>query len=76
MIKRSHKLSSIWTGVKAVLPHLIKGTRWVIGNGRDIHFWNDKWLHTFFLQRLQIQNSNLRARVSDIIDQMEYYTRF
>lgn len=41
---QTYKRSSIWPGIKAVLPNLFSGAKWVVGNGRQIPFWTGKWL--------------------------------
>lgn len=38
-----HIFSSIWTGIKAEASVLDNHSRWSLGNGRDIHFFNDTW---------------------------------
>ena len=36
--------SSVWHGLKRALPILNNNSRWIIGDGRSVSFWFDKWL--------------------------------
>ncbi|KAL8144169.1 hypothetical protein V2J09_017201 [Rumex salicifolius] len=39
------KGSHIWKGIRLSTKQVIlKGARWIPDNGRDIRFWQDKWL--------------------------------
>ena len=38
--------SYTWRSIFNSLEVIKNGTRWRVGNGRLIHIWEDKWLHT------------------------------
>lgn len=45
------------------------GMSWVVGNGREVRFWTDKWLTTASLQELtvvDVPQDQLELRVSDL----------
>ena len=36
--------SYIWRRILAAREVIKEGYRWVIGNGRNVHIWNDRWI--------------------------------
>ena len=36
--------SSLWTGLKKRFPQVLLGSRWLLGDDSDIHFWKSQWL--------------------------------
>ncbi|XP_026410884.1 uncharacterized protein LOC113306122 [Papaver somniferum] len=40
----SYRQSSTWPGLKWVMHHINEGSRWLVGDGRDISVWRDKWV--------------------------------
>ncbi|KAF6148954.1 hypothetical protein GIB67_026699, partial [Kingdonia uniflora] len=38
-----YKVSTIWPGLKGVIPFVKDNSRWIIGNGSTIDFWRDCW---------------------------------
>jgi hypothetical protein len=36
--------SYVWRSLCNPREVIDMGARWVIGNGKDVHIWNDKWL--------------------------------
>ncbi|XP_019435927.1 PREDICTED: uncharacterized protein LOC109342391 [Lupinus angustifolius] len=60
--------SSIWPGIKANLQLAISNSMWLIGDGREINFWNDNWLGRTLVDLLNIPpelHSSLLASVAD-----------
>ncbi|XP_026435151.1 uncharacterized protein LOC113332868 [Papaver somniferum] len=39
-----YKRSSVWPGIKWVIPEFKENTRWIVGTGENISLWNDKWV--------------------------------
>ncbi|KAG7547784.1 Ribonuclease H domain [Arabidopsis suecica] len=60
--------SATWRSVSSGLREVVApGVNWVIGDGRTIRFWTDKWLHNKPLQDslvadLPVEHTELRAR--------------
>ena len=44
--KLGSNLSYAWRSIFNSLEVIRKGTRWLVGNGKRIHIWEDKWLPT------------------------------
>ncbi|CAI9118064.1 OLC1v1019579C1 [Oldenlandia corymbosa var. corymbosa] len=42
--KRTRNASPTWKGVFDAFHLVLKGTTWVIGNGRTVRFWEDQWI--------------------------------
>ena len=36
--------SKVWKGILSLRSLLNEGVRWMVGNGKKIRFWKDKWL--------------------------------
>ena len=41
-----HKPSYVWRSIMAAKEIVEKGSRWVIGNGKRLHIWEDRWIPT------------------------------
>lgn len=39
----SHISSSIWSGIKNLMPAVTNNSSWLIGNG-NLNFWNENWI--------------------------------
>jgi len=62
--------SSIWPGVKEQLPTVFDNTRWIVGNGCNIHLWLDNWLGGSLASTLHLPPSvysSLTAKLDSII---------
>ncbi|XP_004296004.1 PREDICTED: putative ribonuclease H protein At1g65750-like [Fragaria vesca subsp. vesca] len=68
-MKFQYFTSSVWHGLKRVLPLLFEHSRWIIGDGNSILFWSDKWLHSSIIQQLNMGSLShlLNSRVADFI---------
>ena len=68
---KSHYItSSVWPGLKQHVQFVIDHSQWSVGNGKDINFWNDRWLTTIIASRWNLPAallSSLRMQVSDCI---------
>ncbi|KAG7559686.1 Reverse transcriptase domain [Arabidopsis thaliana x Arabidopsis arenosa] len=62
--------SSTWRSIVTGLREVgLQGSRWVLGNGRDIRFWTDKWLcNEPLVERviMELPNESLQWRVKDL----------
>lgn len=70
--KYKYKRSSVWPGIKAVLPTLFSGAKWVVGNGRQIPFWTGKWLDEPILTMLGLQHSSSSTMVDVVINNQQW----
>ncbi|KAL5716607.1 hypothetical protein ACHQM5_009747 [Ranunculus cassubicifolius] len=70
-----HKSSSIWKGLKVVLPKMNEFTTWQVGNGESLNIWRDPWTGCAAVaDRLQgIQWQNLEAKVSSLIRNNQWH---
>ncbi|XP_026450722.1 uncharacterized protein LOC113350825 [Papaver somniferum] len=39
-----YRKSSVWNGIRWVLPEFIENTKWIVGNGAKVSLWNDRWI--------------------------------
>lgn len=65
-----HIRSSIIPAVKCHLSAIKDNTTWILGDGKSINFWNNKWLDKTLADILHIPDSvakSLQATVSDFI---------
>jgi hypothetical protein len=71
-----HIYSSIWSGLKTQSQLFMDNTRWQIGNGSSINFWNHDWcgspLSSIYNFPQQVQ-SNLHSTVSDFIVNQQWH---
>jgi hypothetical protein len=69
-IIQHHIFSSIWCSVKDEVSVLKENCTWLLGDGKDINFWNDSWCGPPLLDQLSIPDhicKSLTASVSDFI---------
>lgn len=62
--------SSIWPGMKSYVQVALDHSSWSVGNGKTIHFWNDKWLDRSIVTHWNVPqsvSSSLNMLVSDCI---------
>lgn len=45
-----YRMSSVWNGIRLVLPLLNVDTLWSIGNKSECSLWNDRWTITTLSQ--------------------------
>lgn len=67
---KHHIFSSLWTGIKNEFVTVMHNSRWLIGNGSNIHFWEDNWYGEPLLEALNLTPndiSNYPAYVGDFI---------
>ncbi|XP_016648124.1 PREDICTED: uncharacterized protein LOC103325655 [Prunus mume] len=62
-----YRKSSIWLGLKKLLPQVLENSQWVIGNGSQIDFWTDNWMGDSLMHLLGICPS-FHAKVADFIN--------
>ena len=39
-----YRPSYVWRSIIAAKDLIVKGFRWVIGNGEGVHIWEDRWI--------------------------------
>lgn len=69
-VSYDHVASSIWPGLKPYVSTIFENYVWIIGDGKQINFWNDKWLSRPISNYLSFRDSLkdvLEAKVSDFI---------
>ncbi|XP_057808755.1 uncharacterized protein LOC131023232 [Salvia miltiorrhiza] len=62
--------SSIWGGIKELVPDLIDDSYCLLGNGSSIYFWNDDWLGYSIADKVNIPGfirSRLNQKFSDYL---------
>lgn len=67
--------SSLWLGLKLHLNTVQANSSWHIGDGRNIHFWLDKWLDVPLVERLHFPahtHNELCATVADFIQDNDW----
>jgi len=70
--KNHHLTSSVWLGMKPHINYIISHSTWSVGNGRNISFWEDRWLEMSVAERWNIPSTLLPAielQVADFIVQ-------
>ncbi|GAU27936.1 hypothetical protein TSUD_146500 [Trifolium subterraneum] len=69
-IIQHHIYSSIWSSIKDEFAVIMNNTFWLLGDGRDINFWNDSWCGNPLSEQLCIPDHishSLSSTVSDYI---------
>jgi ribonuclease HI len=74
---RHHIFSSIWCGMKNEFNVIWDNSSFIIGNGKDISFWTDKWcaedsIADILHLPVPLQN-NLQAKVADFIQGSQWF---
>lgn len=61
--------SSIWPGLRVSFPLVFQHSRWIIGDGKSVLFWSDKWLSSSIIDKLHLNplSQQLRTSVSSFI---------
>ncbi|XP_026459802.1 uncharacterized protein LOC113360512 [Papaver somniferum] len=66
-----HRKSSIWPGLKWVMNEVQEDSRWIVGNGKEISVWRDKWIKEDALKEMHPDNIFISRyedmKVSDLI---------
>ncbi|WJX17562.1 hypothetical protein P8452_07464 [Trifolium repens] len=65
-----HIYSSIWSSAKDEFQTIMDNTSWLLGDGKNINFWNDEWCGAPLSSQLNIPDlvsQRLSASVSDFI---------
>lgn len=47
-MSKCHFESTSWRGIRSVWNDLLKGSRWRVGDGKDVCFLTDKWTFSWF----------------------------
>ncbi|KAH9741659.1 hypothetical protein KPL70_002710 [Citrus sinensis] len=65
----THKSSSIWSGLKLVIPKLFQSCKWIIGSGDSVNLWLDKRLLAPIASTfpINIHAPHLKSKVSSLI---------
>ena len=63
-----HIYSSIWTGIKSEHWNIMENSRWLIGNGRNIHFWNDSWFRVPLADHLNLTPMEISSYPKYVVD--------
>lgn len=63
----NYKLPSIWSGVTHVLHIISLYSRWVVGDGAKINFWQDRWLNVPIFSKSHELADSLDSKVTCLI---------
>ncbi|KAK2367005.1 hypothetical protein QL285_080327 [Trifolium repens] len=69
-INQNHIFSSIWSSIKEEFEVTVDNSFWLLGNGKDINFWNDSWCGTPLVDQFHIPHQighSLSSTVGDYI---------
>ena len=63
--------SYIWRSMVAAIPVIKEGTKWVVGNGRSIKIWGEKWIPSSDSGRIVTPRTSMdsEAKVASLIVQ-------
>ena len=67
--------SKIWQNIVRNRGLLRKGLRWIVGNGFNIRFWEDRWMDgkplalSKFGRLMELLKADVGGKVGDYIDQ-------
>jgi hypothetical protein len=66
---KHHIFSSLWSGIKSQIHHIMDNTCWLLGNGTKINFWLHDWCGTILGDMFPISQSQhiQLLKVSDFI---------
>ncbi|XP_062020822.1 uncharacterized protein LOC133737235 [Rosa rugosa] len=66
--------SSVWHGLKAALPFIFHNSKWLIGDGKFVNLWMDKWLNAPLIVKLQAPNfpKRLMSKVENFITNQQW----
>ncbi|CAJ2659028.1 unnamed protein product [Trifolium pratense] len=71
-----HIFSSLWSCIKEEINTIFDNSIWLVGDGKDINFWNDNWCGSILSDFFNIPShisQNLTSTVSDYIYNGEWY---
>lgn len=68
----SYIKSSVWPGIKEILPCIFQHCRWIIGNGKLFNFWHSRWLSESLLGQLHVSIPNLQSLVNAVIKDQQW----
>ncbi|GAU27921.1 hypothetical protein TSUD_160160 [Trifolium subterraneum] len=69
-IIQHHIYSSIWSNIKDEFAVIMNNTFWLLGDGRDINFWNDSWCDNPLSEQLCIPD-HISHSLSSTFNSME-----
>ncbi|OVA03853.1 hypothetical protein BVC80_1323g13 [Macleaya cordata] len=49
-----YKHSSLWSGLRSMIPSVELHARWLLGDGTTINFWRDRWLTSPIVDMIDI----------------------
>ncbi|XP_024177848.1 uncharacterized protein LOC112183741 [Rosa chinensis] len=66
--------SSVWHGLKTALPFIFHNSKWLIGDGKLVNLWMDKWLNAPLIVKLQAPNfpKRLMSTVENFITNQQW----
>ncbi|XP_026451639.1 uncharacterized protein LOC113351959 [Papaver somniferum] len=71
-----YKKSSIWPGIKWVAADVFEHSRWLVGDGKNISFWNDIWIKDKPFKDIFPENAimlqNPKMKVAELIRDGEW----
>ena len=61
--------SYIWRSMVAAIPVIKEGTKWVVGDGRSIKIWGEKWIPSMESGRIITSRTSMdsEAKVASLI---------
>lgn len=67
--------SAIWPGIKEALPIIFLHCRWIVGNGKMVNFWLDRWVLNPIASVLDISSiqTHLKGSVSNVIRNQRWH---
>ena len=63
--------SYIWRSILSAREVITRGSRWVIGNGRRVHIWNDRWLPVADTYKVISPKVQIRGGVEMVLGLMD-----
>ena len=63
--------SYIWRSILSAREVITRGSRWVIGNGRRVHIWNDRWLPVVDKYKVISPKVQIRGGVEMVLGLMD-----
>jgi hypothetical protein len=60
--------SSLWSGIKEEVNTIFDNSIWLLVNGKDINFWNDKWCGPPLSEVFNIPAHNSKNLISSVND--------
>ena len=63
--------SYIWRSILSAREIITRGSRWVIGNGRRVHIWKDRWLPVAESYKVISPKVHIRGEIEMVSDLMD-----